>query len=127
MVKEFVYCQPAMINEVAKPGRNYFLITCSPITSNLGTEVVSRTFTFMCMDVIDKTTFNKLQIQSDAEGILNDVVNKIKFAYEDTIGISAVQECTLFEENFGDFCAGCSMTITFETDNTGSCDLPFNE
>jgi hypothetical protein len=124
-VKEFVYCQPALVNEQAKAGRKYFLIVMAPSTTVLGSEIIARSFNITCMDIIDKTTNNKLQIQSDCEGILNDLVNFLKF--QDTeVSVNVSQELSLFEENWGDFCAGASMVLTFETDNTGSCDLPFN-
>jgi len=123
LVNESIYATRWEVNEHAKPGRKYFLSVLVPISSTLTEAQINYSFQLVVMDVISKTENNKLQIQSDCAGILNDFYNYL--AQTDELVVSAVPAITMFEENFGDFCAGAAMELNLAVDNTGSCNLPF--
>ena len=124
MVKESIYSLRWEVNELAKPGRKYFLSVLVPTTSTNEGELINTGFQLIVMDIISKTENNKLQIQSDSMGIIQDFYNFIK--NDDTIAKLPTVTLTVFEENFGDFCAGAGMEFTVQVPNSGSCDLPFN-
>jgi len=124
MVKESIYALRWEVNEIAKPGRKYFLSALIPTTATVSDPQISYGFQLVVMDIISKTENNKLQIQSDCVGILNDFYNWI--SDENEFVLSEEPVITVFEENFSDFCAGAGMEFNIAIDNTGSCLLPFN-
>jgi len=124
MVNESIYTSVAKINEMAKPGRKYFLCALISGSSPILENVINYSFTLICMDIISKTENNILQIQSDCIGVLNDIFAKLNF--DDDIPIINQPNIIPFEENYGDFCAGAAIDIIIEVDAQGACLLPFN-
>jgi len=124
MVAEAIYTTEAKVNELAKVGRKYFLCALIPSSSPSTTNTVNYGFTLVCMDVISKTEDNTLQIQSDCIGILTDLISEIKFKEE--LDLINDPVFNVFQENYGDFCAGAAIDLQFEVPSTGACDLPFN-
>jgi len=123
MVNESIYAVRWEVNEITKGGRKYFLSVLIPTTSTVTETQINFGFQLVVMDIISKTENNKLQIQSDCVGILNDYYNFL--VNDDEFVITVVPSITVFEENFSDFCAGAGMELNIAIDNTGSCDLPF--
>lgn len=123
MVKEAIYSLNWEVNESIKPGRNYFLIVIVPITTAVGENLINRGFTIMCMDILSKNINNKLQIQSDCESILVEIINYIK----DNRDYDIINEknLTVFQENFGDFCAGAQVDLIIEGSIDSLCGAPF--
>lgn len=128
MIKQFVFCEAWEVLALIKPGIKYPLAMLNPSPGELLANTVNRGYVLTIMEQPNKqiNADNTLQIQSDCEGYIQDILNKIVFDDEELMIINQ-PSIEIFKENFGDWCAGAMASLVVETDNTGSCDLPFNE
>lgn len=124
-VGTFKFCEPWEVLGFIKPGLTYPLVMLNPTTTTYGQQVITRSYTMSVMDMPSKKFDNVLQVQSDCEQILVDILNKIVYEDEEAV-FTGEPSGSIFKENFGDWCAGVSVEITIETNNPGSCDMPFS-
>jgi hypothetical protein len=128
MVKTFMYCEAWEVLGKVKPWIKYPLALMVPTTTVYGEKVILRSYNFSIMDIPSKSVGadDTLRIQSDSEQTLIDIVNKIVFDDEEAVFVNQPTG-SVFKENFGDWVAGAGVDVTIESDNSGSCLMPFNE
>lgn len=124
-VNTFKFLEPWEVLGFIKPGLNYPLVMLNPTTTSYGQQVILRSYTLTVMDQPRKKVDNVLQVQSDCENILIELINQIVYLDEDLM-IVGEPSGSIFKENFGDWCAGASVEITVESNNSGNCQTPFD-
>lgn len=108
-----------------KPGTRYPLIWVVPVSATVTNQTVNRTFTFLCMDMVNKDKSNEQEVLSDTELGLQDFIKVLRMESD---SYTLLNEPTMFPfiEEFGDWCAGWRVDFEIETDfNSNDCDTTF--
>ena len=102
----------------------YPLLVVVPMQGVTGTQVKDRTFQVMVMDIPNKDKSNLIEVWSDTEQILDDVIKT--FRYEST-AYELVDEPILYpyDEEHTDWVSGYRAELNIRTNfNSNYCDIP---
>jgi len=113
------------LQNFASEDEKYPLLYVVPISQSSTKYTKTFTVDIYCVDLLQKDRDNSMSIISDTQLILNDLFiwftdGKLPIEIEGTPAITPLNNALL------DFCAGNVMQITFITDNTTICDIPFD-
>jgi hypothetical protein len=107
-----------------KPGIQYPTLWAAPIQTNVTDQTMSRTFTFLCFDMVSKDKSNEQEVLSDTEQCLQDFIKILRSASDD---YELVGNPTLipFKEEFSDWATGWRVDFEILTAfNSNDCDVP---
>lgn len=127
-VKRFASDFPEQLPNFGTENEKYPILFVSPEPSVFDENQNQLTVTVYCFDIIEKDRVNINTILSDTNQILNDVYRWFKDG--EIFGIDIVTDtptATPLNNALLDYAAGWQMTITFDVDTYGICEIPFNE
>lgn len=123
-INDYVYSELGMLEEELDKNTKYPCLVAIPMQSATGEQVKVRRFMLMVLDIPKKDKSNIINLWSDTEQILDDI---IKIFRNESKSYSLVEEPTLvpFSEEHSDWVAGYRTEIAIETQfNNNYCDLP---
>jgi hypothetical protein len=125
-INDYMFCELDMIEENMNRdnGIKYPCLCVVPIQSTTGENVQTRRYHVMIMDIPQKDKANIVNVWSDTEQILNDIV---KIFRNESKLYSLTEEPTLipFEEQHSDWVAGHRCELSIETQFLSNyCDIP---
>ncbi len=127
-VRRFGSDFPEQLPNFATQKETFPILFVSPDPSVFDENQNQLTVTVYCFDIIEKDRVNINTILSDTNQILNDVYRWFKDG--ELFGIDVVTDtptATPINNALLDYAAGWQMTITFDVDTYGICEIPFNE
>ena len=125
-IKKFGSDFPEQLPNFATKGETYPILFVSPSSTFSNEYTKTFNITVYSYDIIQQDRANINTILSDTHSILNDLV--IWFNSESTpVDLIGVPTINPLNNALLDYCAGWSMNLTLEVDNSTVCDIPFNE
>ena len=125
-INDFAYGELWEIEEKMNKEAKYPMLYVSPIQSTTQEQVKERSFHFMIFDMISKDKEDVVEVWSDTEQILDDIIKIFKNESEN---YELVGDPTLlpFKEDNADWATGYRTELTIRTDfNSNYCDIPSN-
>jgi hypothetical protein len=123
-INDFAYGELWEIEEKLNKKPKYPMLFVTPVQSVTGEQVKERTFNILVFDMVNKDYSNQVQVWSDTERILDDVIKILRRESKD---YELVGEPTSFpfKEDFSDWATGYRAEIVIRTDfDNNYCDIP---
>ena len=96
----------------------------NPVNSVVNLQTNDRQFNILCMGQVKKDKSNELEILSDTESVLIDLIKSIHLVSDD-MEITGSPTMTPFKEDYGDWLAGWAAEITITTGlDNNPCNIP---
>jgi hypothetical protein len=125
-VKKFGSDFPEQLPNFATKDEAYPILFVSPSSTFSNEYTKTFNITVYSYDIIQQDRANINTILSDTHSILNDLV--VWFNAESTpVDLIGTPTINPLNNALLDYCAGWSMNLTLEVDNSTVCDIPFNE
>jgi hypothetical protein len=123
-INDYGYGEPWEIEEKMNGNVKYPMLWVVPISSTTFEQVKERTFQFLIVDQVKKGDENQLEVWSDTEQILDDIIKIFKYE-SDTYELVNDPQLFPFKEEMTDWVSGHRAELTIRTNFAKNyCDVP---